>query len=508
MLSPKKLSLVMAVICGYPAHAADVNAELGATPHTGKGPVQYALELPANHQILALRSSLSGANWPHQIAIIGDSNGITPTSSEPFFAKLSLQGGAIFDNNASRYGLGCYRDGVLAGSGGVVVGGDNNYATTLSISTATGPLNVQSSGCLIAFGSKQVNAPATALIRITGHADIRVAGHVEYWNGTQVKASQSFSAPLITFRTGLFDRYHVTQTAISIHARFDMKKLSPSGTVTEHTANIGWLRYGNTGNRPVYNLSGSLIEASTLAGDQLNKEIFSITVTGAPLIAAHRVMLVEGINADDCVGDIRKSALGNRAVHFSGITANILSGGIKVCVTYDGTQSIPAGQTYASISVSGAAPNYHPRFKGGKLARFFVDGASRYFVGGIPNASQGDVAFIRFYNDSDTATAKVFGTLRNQDRTMVGQGRATLATIPPNGSVALCGVAKPSDPSLVEICKLNNLESQVGGLIGEGRASLYVDFDTPGRVQMLIRSPSGTLTNLSTMVTPRLDSTQ
>lgn len=476
--------------------AVDVAAELGDTPQTGKGPLPYAIEIPNAAATLAIRTP---SVVSHQVALVGGANGISPKAgSERFFNKMFFMGGATFGSNSSKYGMTCYKAGAKVASGGVVVGGDDNGALTLGTSGTTSPINALSSGCIITFGTAHTGRAATAFIKITGRADVKISGFVEYWDGTQAKAGTHYTATLITFKTGMFDRYSAAAAGIGILSNSGSKKLSGTNT---YTADLGFFRYGLTAAKTGYNISGVQIQASAIPGTQAEKRVFSVTVSGAPLVAASKLLLTKsGYTTCQAAANIYKSAAGAQSVKFSGISARQISGGMTVCALYDGTKAISEGQTYAKISVNGEASNVNPQFAGGKMALFKVTGSNTWKVLNIPRSNQSDVAFIRFYNNSATTTATVQGTLYNQDGTMVGTAKSTLATLAPLAATAMCGTAKTGDAALETVCATNNVETKVGGVMTVGRGWLKVDMNTDGAVQLLIRAPSGTLTNLSSSV--------
>lgn len=163
-----------------------------------------------------------------------------------------------------------------------------------------------------------------------------------------------------------------------------------------------------------------------------------------------------------------------------------LNSGLDVCIEVDGTKLISEGQVTATLT--GYRKNGLTTFEigTGSLATVRRNGVVLRILN-IPNSTNADQAFIRFYNTS-SQDINITGTLYGQDGKSIGT---------PNSS--LFAPLKAHD---VEILDAAKLAGKVGATAPwTGRAWLTVQAETAPellKVQSLVRSPTGVLINLST----------
>jgi len=242
-------------------------------------------------------------------------------------------------------------------------------------------------------------------------------------------------------------------------------------------------------------------EVTAFDADLTKNKVLSgatITLTGPTIAAASKVYLntmpdcgsTTKVGADATpvlsAGATSGASVGTVTLSFDKDKLAVFQSGLDVCLEVNGTTNIPDGQITATIQ--GARKNGLTVFElaTGNLATVRRNGVVLRVLN-IPNSTNADQAFIRFYNTS-AQDVKVTGSLYGQDGKVIGTNGATLFD-----------ALKAHD---VEILDAAKLAAKVGASAPwTGRAWLMVQAETAPellKVQALVRSPTGILINLST----------
>jgi hypothetical protein len=211
----------------------------------------------------------------------------------------------------------------------------------------------------------------------------------------------------------------------------------------------------------------------------------AITIDSPSLAGAASVDLHDDAGTEACKSTslATQTTNGGTSVTFNGVDLSKLETGLSVCVTVDGTTSIPAGQFTVTVNGTGAGadndettPNFGtPQVKLYKLEK----NGSTHNVLNIPPAGVADQAFIRLYNVSSFA-GTVLGTLRDQAGAVIGVEGTEVVKL---------------NPREVKVINAENLKTLFGDWTGRSRLFLEADIDQL-RVQSLMRS-SDVLENMS-----------
>ncbi|MCP4702619.1 MAG: hypothetical protein GY862_38030 [Gammaproteobacteria bacterium] len=464
------------------------------------GPIAYAKELPDTH--ITLAAPVTSENL-FNITLNGGVNNTKPGEGlQAFFVKLNLRDGATFEGDSTNIFLRCASASTNIGSGIMTgdlnMGGGGSDEIILQISGDNDKaMNPLLSGCVV-----HLSGTGPALIGVSGtQEDIVVSGHIEYWAGATVKVEDSQNGTYITFVQGLFDWYkpNAGSETGTINVQSGSLYLLEEGA-QRVTARLGYMRYGHTASVSAYNATGGMMHASAIADADTR---FSITVSGAPIAGAVSAILIEGTAAAVCSDSELTAQLagGAQFVTFSGLTAGQISAGLAVCVTFDGVNEIPEGQTYASITVQELPSDVTPILKGSQPLLNFVKNGSRFRVLTIAGSQSSELTVHRFYNASSTNPASVRCSLYGMDGAIIGtamQEVVSATELVPNAAVVKCG-SDGVKAGLETYCTNYGSFQAVFGTAWTGRAwaQCVVDSDEV-EVMTLNRNGDGVLTNLST----------
>jgi hypothetical protein len=149
----------------------------------------------------------------------------------------------------------------------------------------------------------------------------------------------------------------------------------------------------------------------------------------------------------------------------------------------DGTTPIGEHTPSATLAVNWDTATYLDESTAGDFRQLAKNGTTRY-VYNIPASDNSDQAYIRIYNTS-SIDGTVRGSLYDQNGNVVGTASTVLVSDMAAGTTQVFSAA--------------DLETLFGGT-WTGRARMTIDSETPSmEVQALIRSATGTITNMSPM---------
>ncbi len=365
--------------------------------------------------------------------------------------------------------------------------------------------NVGSGACLLSYSAGlAAEGSVTAVAALKGGAagqNIDMAVEMTYQD-VFASATKTATIPLIKFVTAYqatISRDNlVTKTAsdVTVDVRTDSKKFvlkdgSVTNVVLGGSVNVSATVAG------IRNATGALVSASDLFTTA------TITIDGSPVSTLGSITFSSANMNGACGGTPLTTPVGTPTVASGGggsITVSLpmagdaysamVSGatGLALCFNADGTKVMSDGQV--SITVNGISP-------GGAL--FEIGSGNIALVGrngtvvrvlNIPNSTGADRAFIRFHNTS-TQPVVVTGTLYGQDGKEIGtKGAKLFDPLQSNDTKTLDSAA---------------LMAKVGATAAwTGRAWLMIQAPISAdmfKVQALVRTANGTLTNVSSDAT-------
>jgi len=365
--------------------------------------------------------------------------------------------------------------------------------------------NVGSGACLLSYSAGlAAEATIAAVAALKGGAagqNIDMAVEMTYQD-VFASATKTATIPLIKFVTAyqatISKDNLVTKTAsdVTVDVRTDSKKFvlkdgSVTNVVLGGSVNVSATVAG------IRNATGALVSASDLFTTA------TITIGGSPVSTLGSITFSSANMNGACGGTLLTTPVGTPTVASGGggsITVSLpmagdaysamVSGvtGLALCFNADGTKVMSDGQV--SITVNGISP-------GGAL--FEIGSGNIALVGrngtvvrvlNIPNSTGADRAFIRFHNTS-TQPVVVTGTLYGQDGKEIGtKGAKLFDPLQSNDTKTLDSAA---------------LMAKVGATAAwTGRAWLMIQAPISAdmfKVQALVRTANGTLTNVSSDAT-------
>jgi hypothetical protein len=365
--------------------------------------------------------------------------------------------------------------------------------------------NVGSGACLLSYSAAlAAESSVTAAAVLKGGAagqNIDMAVEITYQD-VFASVTKTATIPLIKFVTAyqatISKDNLATKTAsdVTVDVRTDSKKfVLKDGSVTNivlgGSVNVSATVAG------IRNATGALVSASDLFTTA------TITIDGSPVSTLGSITFSSANMAGACGGTPLTIPVGTPTVTSGGggsITVSLpmagdaysamVSGvtGLAFCLNADGTKVMSDGQI--SIIVNGISP-------GGAL--FEIGSGNIALVGrngtvvrvlNIPNSTGTDRAFIRFYNTS-TQPVVVTGTLYGQDGKEIG-----------NKGAKLFDPLQSNDTKTLDSAALM---AKVGATAAwTGRAWLMIQAPISAdmfKVQALVRTANGTLTNVSSDAT-------
>ena len=364
--------------------------------------------------------------------------------------------------------------------------------------------NVGSGACLLSYSAGlAAEAATTAAVVLKGGAagqNIDMAVEITYQD-VFASVTKTATIPLIKFVTAyqatISKDNLVTNTAsdVTIDVRTESKKFVLKDNSVTNVVLGGSVKVGTTV-ASIRNATGALVSAAdlfttatiTIDGSPVST-LGSITFNSANIAGACGTPLTEPVGTPTVASGgggsitvslpVAKDAYGAMV---SGTTA------LAICLNADGTKVMSDGQI--SITVNGISPSG---------ALFEIGSGNIVLVGrngtvvrvlNIPNSTGADRAFIRFYNTS-TQPVVVTGTLYGQDGKEIGtKGAKLFDPLQSNDTKTLDSVA---------------LMGKVGATAAwTGRAWLMIQAPISAdmfKVQALVRTANGTLTNVSSDAT-------
>jgi hypothetical protein len=412
------------------------------------------------------------------------------------------------------------------------LGGQNSATATFSFDAGTfgadtKRFTTRASGCIVVYSAQVAggtdvfastviaqNQGITA-ISVAARQDISMRVEVNYKEAARLTTS-TYSGVIIKFVTGL--SFSVTAKASNnsvTNATIDVQQaskgfVSQAGTNSKTKVNVGSIKMAA--------LSPNIRLATLSAADAFPSVILSsadISISGGLIAGAKTVSLAQ--NAD-CGGTQISSVtmaattttpgtgttpsaptalLGiNAAGLYNATPANAaLNNGLNVCIEANGTSTLDEG-TISAIATT-VTPTDKTKYAvdfgaGGEMVTVTRNGVVVRVLN-IPNTTAtADKAFIRIYNTSES-DLEVRGTLYGQDGKAIGTANALLIS-PTLKAKAV--VALPID-ALIKAVGKDKAD-------WAGRAWLQIQAPVDKqlfKVQSLVRSPNGTLVNVSTDAT-------
>jgi hypothetical protein len=357
---------------------------------------------------------------------------------------------------------------------------------------------VNNDGCLLTFtadiGASHTDAFVTA-ITIGTRQDIGMKVNVGY-KEANVEMGKTFSGTIIKFVTAWKAETKNTSvngtdptSTVTIDVAAGSKKFLNGATM----ANVGTVLVNSANDITLIRLSDNTADG----GDSVKALVtaLSVQVSGATVAGASEVSLNDAATCagNKVAGATPTTTSGSGPTVTLGLTAGNISTlyqpGFNVCLKVAGTTVLQDGQLSASFAGSSSDGSYVLDLgSGGDIKKVGVNGV-KIRVLNIPNPTNADQAYIRFYNTGTTGTV-VTGSLYGQDGKAIGVE-----------NIELFNPLKAND---VEVLSAAQLASLFGGgtpVSWTGRAWLLVQAQISTelfKVQGLVRSPSGVLVNLST----------
>lgn len=430
--------------------------------------VKVSNSLPTNGVTLTAAGTGPGAN---ELSFSSNTTSFAPSAGQSLQVNVTLDNGAKFGSAPL---LRCQVSGVGATAG-----------------TAQGTLNLGGAGsnnAIFTVGQTEVSAVASGgsisacsvvvtSMTVTG-AHVNNNASITYQYGTL--ASGVEAGPIINWVKGV---------SASITGSPSVVALVTGGFVTisggvAGTANL--VSGGTVSFRGATSANSATLGSQQDVGTVISTA--SITVAGLPLGAAVTTGGVWIVTAaDTCSGGTRlASATGGLAsVTFSGLTSAQVSGGVNVCVGFNGTSAIPEGNITASLTVGLQTGFTADTSTASNVVATVTRNGSSTRAMNIPAVTNTDQAFIRVTNTS-AISGKLYGTLYSQDGVVLGTANAQLAD------------AATFTPNKTLVFDAATIKSTLGvSADWTGRAQLVLTAETTAiRAQNLIRVANGTLVNV------------
>jgi len=358
-------------------------------------------------------------------------------------------------------------------------------------------------GCLLTFSAALpydvTVKSAVEAIKTVGTSDVRLTSEITFQELFQNKTVTA-TGTIIKFVTAINGDVSTKTTSgliadPVIDVKYASQKFVKQGIDDLQKVVLGKVSAGYVYTNIRLASGGALTAFDGSTTNQVLSGGVTITLTGPSLAAASKVSLhtatCAGTKITDAAPTVASGAASGASVGSVTLTLDAtmipaFASGLNVCMEVGGTTTIPDGQV--TVSMQGF------RGEGAKVADLGTGNLASVRRNGvvlrvlnIPNSTNADQPFIRFYNTS-AQNIKVIGSLYGQDGKVIGTNGATLFD-----------ALKAHD---VEILDAAKLAAKVGASAPwTGRAWLMVQAETAPellKVQALIRSPTGILINLST----------
>jgi hypothetical protein len=409
--------------------------------------------------------------------------GYVTNSNNTYFVKIALLDGATFNGKAK---LQCASGGAGAGIiAADLIKNGNKGDSVATFSIATG--HTLSAACTVMVSGGDASATMSGYYDITDKVDQRMSALIEYKEGLTNKNTATVGT-FITFVDALAVSASTnTVTGGAANAIISVQdaslKFVADKIASQTTAFVGTVAYNTANNTAVYNPLNNASSASVTATNIVATA--AVTIDSPSLAGAVSVDLVEDTATSGCAGTSVSSqpTNGGTSVTFTNVNLSQLQAGLSVCVTIDGTTSVPAGQFTATVTGTGTGTNNDetvPNFGTPQINLYkLVKNGSAHRVLNIPPAGVADQAFIRLYNVSSFA-GTVLGTMRDSTGALIGTAGTVVTTL---------------NPREVKVVNADTLKTLFGDWTGRSRLFLEADIDQL-RVQSLMRS-SDVLENMS-----------
>jgi len=322
----KNKMICLAIAAAFAGSVGVANAALNNDGATYTAP-KVASETP----ITGITFTTAGGNFNAG----GAMTSFAPTAGQSLMVNVTLNNGAKF-TGAPALNCSSVTGGVSGSTAVLNLGGanSNNAVFTLGSGTYANTSMLAASGCYITPNG----------ISVTG-AHNAVNMSITYTYGTL--ASSTVNGTYIDFASGLKVTAELGNNAV---AQVGSGFVTLTGAATSLSAgNIAWM----SKNSAVMN-GGDGTTAITLV-DVMGVGSGSITVAGASLAATKVTggVWLQTVASGVCASGIgilsTAVAGGVTPITFSGLDASAMSGGMNVCMKFDGTTAIPAGSITAQV---------------------------------------------------------------------------------------------------------------------------------------------------------------
>lgn len=363
-------------------------------------------------------------------------------------------------------------------------------------------LTTVANGCLLTFSAALPHSgtpgqSAIEAIKTVGTGDVKLTSEITYQELFQNKTVTA-TGTIIKFVTAINGAVSTTTTESEvadpvIDVKYSSQKFVKKDLDDLQKVVLGRVSAGYVNTTIRLSSGGALTAFDGSTTNQVISGGVTIALTGPTLAAASKVSLHTGACATmvgaavvPTVNATSGSSMGTVTLTLASTDMPALASGLNVCMEVNGTTNIPDGPITVTMQGFRGEGLKVTDLATGSLATVRRNGVVLRVLN-IPNNTNADQPFIRFYNAS-AQDIKVTGTLYGQDGKAIGTAGATLFD-----------ALKAHD---VEILDATKLAGKVNATAPwTGRAWLMVQAETAPellKVQALIRSPTGILINLST----------
>lgn len=389
-----------------------------------------------------------------------------PTGGQNLTVNVNLDNGAKFVGTPTLYcsALGGYVSALTPLLGGA---GNNQAVFSITETIVTGQFGVAGPNTS-ALGACYVSALG---ISVTGtHTAPSLS--ITYTYGAL--GNSTAAGTFMTYNTGLSaSKIAGTDVVATVASGF----VSVSGGVGSYLVSAGTLLWNGNNSGAIGTFGTQLQLSDALASG-------SITVAGASLVATKAtagVWLSTGSPCSTAGAGIGSVAGGTNSVTFNtGLSAQILSAGVNICMQFDGVTAVPAGSITATMSGTPVANYSLPSNSAMTMMTVSRNGSSTEVVN-LPPSTNADAGYLRVYNNSSVSGA-VTVTVYNEAGTALATGCSL-------GTLAGQSTMSTSVASLETTCSITPPAT------GRYRAVLNGAFSSM-RAQGLART-AGVLVNLS-----------
>lgn len=405
------LRLAIAACFGVAAGQAGAVVTLGT-------PVPYALENPNNASLQSTTSLLAIA--------LSSIPALKPTTTTPFYTKVNLLNGAVFDTAPN---LLCAASG-LGGTAGITFTGTIDLGGTIGSNSVTfrvtalngaGDSAYLTTGCTVSAASYTVSGLTTK----------SVSAVLEYTNGASIAATAQVGS-WITFQRGLSTTVSAPAVDVVVDATSGSDNFVVGSNLGLGTAYLGFIKYAANG-VTAFDSAGANMEPSVAMTSA------SLTVSGPAIAAAiafgnSGVFLSTVSACSDSTNAATFSTSAGTSVTFNNVAATVLSGGTFICARVPQNVTITTGQLTATLSNAVATATTRTldvSATSNNIANVTANGSTRnaYFVNASTSTNKTSV--LRIINKAGISGA-LTATAYNEAGTVIGTANSSLGTVANN----------------------------------------------------------------------------